>query len=390
MDIRDIIIFSALVNELNESLITDNRSFNLIQAVVRGKLHETSHSRILGEILRYDQAILKSFLDEFVEPRLFCKEEKWNVLIEKDNIDVAVQGVHTVVIIENKVNNAPERYRQIDRYVGQKLTEGKSKIYVLYLSGENPLTPSEYSFDSSKRVCRLIPKTYRNDIRKWIKDKVLNQDLPFSIHSALYHYMKYLDSMYESDPHSNIPDEVRSQINKYLAESGHRENDISALERLGNELQETSEICKKIMYEKIWINIQSGLNNRLNDKGLPQLLPMQEIGWDLPDAGIRFSIEGMDNEFYAVVSYLHQRYIGIIDRNNSGPLDNLIVDRLKSLLEPMYSAPFQLTEARIGSTYRYPFWFKVDDNESLITQYLRLMDILVEKKDIVTIIDSKK
>ena len=303
---------------------------------------------------------------------------------------MTIQGEHNVVIIENKVNNAPEQYRQIDRYVGQKLSEGKSNIYVLYLSGEYPLTPSEYSFDESKRVCRLITKTYSNDIRKWIKEKVLNQDLPFSIHSALYHYMKYLDSMYESDPNSNIPDEVRSQINKYLAESGHCENDISALERLGNELQETSEICKKIMYEKIWINIQSDLNNRLNDKGLPQLLLMQEIGWNLPDAGIRFSIEGMDNEFYAVVSYLHQRYIGIIDRNNSGPLNNLIVDRLKSLLEPMYSAPSQLTEARIGSTYRYPFWFKVDNDESLITQYLRLMDILAEKKDIVTIIDSKK
>ena len=378
------------VSNLIKGHKTKSGSFNLIQAVVRGKLHETSHSRILGEILKHDQSILESFLNEFVEPELFFKEEKWEVLIEKNRIDITIQGEHNVVIIENKVNNAPEQYRQIDRYVGQKLSEGKSKIYVLYLSGEYPLTPSEYSFDSSKRVCRLITKTYSNDIRKWIKEKVLNQDLPFSIHSALYHYMKYLDSMYESYPNSNIPDEVRSQINKYLTESGHCENDISALERLGNELQETSEICKKIMYEKIWINIQSDLNNRLNDKGLPQLLPMLEIGWDLPDAGIRFSIEGMDNEFYAVVSYLHQRYIGIIDRNNRGPLDNLIVDRLKSLLEPMYSAPSQLTEARIGSTYRYPFWFKVDDNESLITQYLRLMDILAEKKDIVTIIDSKK
>ncbi|MBD5252009.1 MAG: PD-(D/E)XK nuclease family protein [Bacteroides sp.] len=390
MDLGDLITVATSITEHINDSVSDNRHFNLIQAVVRGKLHETSHSRILGEMFRYDQSILKSFLDEFVETGLFRKEATWNVLIEQDHIDITIQGDNNVVIIENKVNNASEQYRQIDRYVEQKYSEGRPNIYVLYLTREYPLMPSEYSLDSSKDKCRFVTATYKYDIRKWLNSKLLTKDRPFSVHSALYHYINYLDHMFGSDYNSEIPNEIRAQIEKYLSQSGNDRNDISALERLSKELLETSEICRKLMNERLWAKIQVDLNSRLREKGLPRLLSMQELGWDLPDAGIQFSIQGMDNKFYAVVSNLRQRYIGIIDRNNNGPLDNSVVERLKSLFEPMQSAPAQLTEARIGSTYRYPFWFKVYDNDSLITQYLQLIDILDKRKDIVTIIDSKK
>lgn len=388
MDIKGIIIFSALVNELNESLITDNRSFNLIQAVVRGRLHETSHSRILGELLIYDSEILKFFLDDLIQRGLSHQKENWTVLIEKDNIDILIQGESTVVIIENKVNNAPEQYRQIDRYVEQRLAEGFGNIYVLYLSREYPFMPSEYSFNSTKNRCRLITKTYKKDIREWVNDKLLTRDQPFSIHSALFHYKNYLDTMINSNS-SEISEEIRMEIEKYLKYSACKGDEIVALEKLSRELWETSEICKKLMYEKIWANIQSKLNGELNEKGLPQLISMQNIGWDLPDAGIEFSIEGMENKFYAVVSYLRQRYIGIIDRSNTGKLDDNIVNTFKDLFAGIYSNSPRLSEWDIYSTYRYPYWFNVDDNDCLISLYLKLMDIL-RKSDDVTIIYPKK
>ena len=389
MAINTLLSFTASITELFSSTVVENRSFNLIQSVVRGKLHETSHSRILGEILRYDQAILKSFIDEFVEPGLFGREEKWDVFIEKDNIDITILGAHNVIIIENKVNNAPEQYRQIDRYVGQKLSEGKSNIYVLYLSQIYPLMPSEYSFDDSKDKCTFINRTYKNDIRRWINEILLTQDKAFSIHSALYHYRNYLDNMIDSKSYSEIPEEISTEIEKYLAKSGCQENTISALEQLSSKLQEASEICKKLMYEKRWAEICLKIDTRLKENNLPPLRSMQKIGWDLPDAGIEFSIDGMGKRFYAVVSYLRQRYIGIIDPDNNGSLDETTVRNLKCILSPMCSEPKLLSESQIYSTFRYPYWFKVDNDSNLIAQYLQMITIL-SLNDKVSIINSRK
>ena len=116
---------------------------------------------------------------------------------------------------------------------------------------------------------------------------------------------------------------------------------------------------------------------------------MHKIGWDLPDAGIEFSIDGMGNRFYAVVSYLRQRYIGIIDPDNNGSLDVTIVRNLKCILSPMCSEPKLLSESQIYSTFRYPYWFKVDNDSNLIAQYLQMITIL-SQNDKVSIINSRK
>lgn len=61
MNIHSLIQLNASVTKLLANSVTKIHYFNLIRAVVRGKLHETSHSRILGELLRCDSGILKSF-----------------------------------------------------------------------------------------------------------------------------------------------------------------------------------------------------------------------------------------------------------------------------------------------------------------------------------------
>lgn len=378
---EDIFSLSDYVAGSVDSTKANTRSFNLVEAVVRGKLHETSHSRILGEILMYDQTILKSFLDTFVRPGLYYKENQWNVFIEKNHIDVTIQGDFNVVIIENKVNNASEQYRQIDRYVEQKYSGGLSNIYVLYLSREYPLLPSEYSFDSSRKNCNLITKTYKKDVRKWIEEILYTKDCGFSIYSALHHYKNYLDCMFESDSDSSVSKETKNQIEKYLTMYGN-DDKVASLKNLSDKLYNTAEICKKLMYEEKWAQIMSEIDNRLNGMKLPQLESLKSLDWDLPDAGIEFKLKGRNNRFFAVVSYLRQRYIGIIDLNHTGRLDNEIVDELKTILKPICSDPAVLTEAGIGSTYRYPYWFNVDNDDNLVKRYLQMIEILKENEKV--------
>lgn len=386
MDISSLITLNTTVAGLISSSAAGSSPFNLIRAAVRGKLHETSHSRILGELLGCDSGILKSFLDTFIRKGLYNKEDKWDVMIERDNIDVTVQGRNHVIIIENKVNNAPEQYRQIDRYVELKSAGEKSTVYVLYLSGMYPLLPSGYSLCDAKDKCTILSKTYSEDVREWIGDLLQRHNMNYSIHTALYHYKNYLDYMYESDSTSGISAEIRSEIENYIKTSTRGTDEISALENLSNELYATAEICKKLMYEKKWVAIQDKINTQLVSQGLPRLLSSQEMNWDMPDAGIEFTIEGLPNKFYAVVSYLHQRYIGIIDHDNKGQLDDEIVTRLKEVLKGMSSEPSRLTDASIYSTFRYPYWFKVDSYEGLKDQYLQLVKNL-KNNDAVTIID---
>ena len=370
------------ISDIQDSLSLKSSSFNLIQAVVRGKLHETSHSRILVELLRYDHAILRSFLNEFVEVGLFKDNDLPKILIEKNNIDICILGTNYAVIIENKVNNATEQKEQIDRYVKQIRSECDGKIYVVYLTREYPISPSEYSFDKSKGKCTITTKTYKDDVRKWINERLLTMDNSFSIHSALHHYKKYLDYMFDSQNYTEIPDKIRNQIETHLKLNGYEEDEISALEYLCNELNNTAEICRKLKNEKKWTRIQSKINHKLENLNLPHLVSLRkEIRWDHPDAGIEFSITNYNKRFFAIVSYLNQRYIGVVDSSQSGQLDNKLVDDLKSILKEMYEAA-QITDAKIGSTHRYPYWINVDNDENLEAQFIQLINILNKNEDI--------
>ncbi|MDE5857875.1 MAG: PD-(D/E)XK nuclease family protein [Muribaculaceae bacterium] len=373
-DLFSLIKFANEISVTKEKEDNQKRSFNLIQAVVRGKLHETSHSRILGELLRYDSEILRSFIDEFVCRGLYQGDGSAKVYIEKNNIDISIEGPGYTVVIENKVNNAPEQKAQIDRYVKQ----GKGEIYVLYLNGEYALLPSEYSFKETKDKCKIETKTFKTDFREWVND-LLNQDKSFSIHSALYHYKKYLDYMYDSN--SGISNDIRTQVEEYLNKCDNNGDEIVALENLNKSLSEAAEICWSLRNKKIWEQIQVEINRRLSEQKCPSLVSL-ETKWDNPDAGIEFKIkEFPDRKFYAVVSYLRQRYIGIIDFNNNDKYDEKIVVKLKNLLSELQSDPVNLTEAKIYSTRRYPFWFNVDDNKKLENYYIELIKILKKKEE---------
>lgn len=380
---NSILLFSANLAQ-SKKQIQGHESFNIIKAIVRGKLHETSHSNILAELLRSDEMIRISFIEEFIETGIYIKGGKYNIDVEKDGIDICIEFGNYVVIIENKVNNAPEQKSQIDRYVANKLDSYSTKqIYVLYLTRDYPVPPSEYSWSETKGKCRIILKTYRKDITNWIKKIYEADDRYYSLHTALYQYKTYLEYIFDNNSAvMDIQKEIKETIDKYIINSSDEvvdaDSKISAVKDLSNKLYEAYDICKHYQWQLTWQNLKDRINLQLEENNL-KLYDKEDMDWDLPDAGIPFMLDGSNEKFYAVVSYLQGRYIGIIHYNHPNAYDQSITDKLVQILSDKDNTLAQLTDSEIHSTRRYPYWINVSDDNGLVDSYLQMIGMLKNK-----------
>lgn len=304
--------------------------------------------------------------------------------MEKDGIDICIEFGNYVVIIENKVNNAPEQKSQIDRYVTNKLDSYSTKqIYVLYLTRDYPAPPSAYSWSETKGKCRIILKTYRKDITNWIKKIYEADDRYYSLHTALYQYKTYLEYIFDNNSAvMDIQKEIKETIDKYIINSSDEVVDagskISAIKDLSNKLYEAYDICKHYQWQLTWQNIKERINLQLEDNNL-KLYDKEDMDWDLPDAGIPFMLDGSNEKFYAVVSYLQGRYIGIIHYNHPNAYDQSITDKLVQILSDKDNTLAQLTDSEIHSTRRYPYWINVSDDNGLVDSYLQMIGMLKNK-----------
>lgn len=107
---------------------------NLLDDALRSeRLKETAHSRILYRIL-HDKNMQKRFVEYFL-PNVNCSFESIHIPYpDRHRIDLTIKSDKFFLIIENKINNAPEQAKQINNYVevAQK-TYPDEQIYVLYL-----------------------------------------------------------------------------------------------------------------------------------------------------------------------------------------------------------------------------------------------------------------
>lgn len=366
-------LYSAKITELYKlsgkefDNLSNYKSFNIIEAAVRTGLRETVHSRILANLLRYDKKILKSFLEKFSLGDIANQE--WELFVEKNNMDVVMEADHDVLIIENKVNGACEQPDQIDRYVQHYLGGSKNrKIHVLYLNRTSICPPSEYSWSKHKDKCDLTVCSYEKHIRPWIDD-VISKNKDIAI--ALGQYKEYLDIMFDKNVknmEANIKDEVKRLL-QLNTEAGHEQEVIVKLDKAIETFEILLSVCQSMKWETKWKEIQLEINSFLRGKDLPDLKNQDEMRWDLPDAGIAFKLSGDDTQFYAVISYLQKRYVGIINTNK--PKENNI--KLDQIFKEMFR--------RIGdgySTPRYPIWFYCDNDEELIKKYEQMVNILIE------------
>ena len=186
--------------------------------------NENAHSRILAELLKYDNGkFRKSFLEivginEDISGATIELEYPANIKNKAGRIDILIYKKNKyAIIIENKGNGAEEQDEQISRYVlylkdDDKEKYAKESIYCLYLTQEGGV-PSENSlhddeakilnFDRNKNIydqkeSRLKPINYKYDILNWLRKEVLPNIIykDKNLIDGVSHYIDYLETKY--------------------------------------------------------------------------------------------------------------------------------------------------------------------------------------------------
>ena len=156
------------------------------------RANENAHSRILGMFLQHNDQkglgyeILRSFInyiiEKYNEKKGFQKIDIRNpqITVEKRRIDLWIRerGKYAV-IIENKVRDADDKIKQIERYIDMTIEEGynEENIYVLYLPPTYEKKPEQQSwgkyYNTDIYNDRYLDLSFRDDILPWLKNAVL-------------------------------------------------------------------------------------------------------------------------------------------------------------------------------------------------------------------------
>jgi len=171
---------------------------------------ENAHSRILARLLqqkasngRYE--VFESFIKYLKEKSAsFGKISIKNpdITHEKERIDLWIKDENYTIIVENKINKAPDQEEQLFRYINKAEKKYKEEqIYVIYLSPTYDEPPSEQTFGDYKERFqdRILILSYKDDILTWLSDKVVPifGSKRKYLSSALEQYIDYLKGKFK-------------------------------------------------------------------------------------------------------------------------------------------------------------------------------------------------
>lgn len=178
------------------------------------RIAETRHSKMLGFFIDANaetagdqcaKPLLKSFLETLAPKQAFnldgCEVETEKPT-EFGRIDLLItrrrnDGDNFGVIIENKINNAPDAEQQLWRYVSSLVSEGlpRDRVYVRYL----PLTPDKRPNSSDVAAIKSVgvdfaEVSFKDHILPWLEDVIDDwpSDLDPAMRDNLCHYRNFI------------------------------------------------------------------------------------------------------------------------------------------------------------------------------------------------------
>lgn len=172
--------------------------------------NENAHSRILIKLFQYEYnnkfVLLKSFLDEIGFDDLSKMLIKPMITSETNRIDARVREKKKFsLIIENKINGAPDQPKQIERYIEIEKQSGfdEAQIHILYLTSDGG-SPCLSSFSREKQAVysdRYKEISYRYNVLPWLKKVVAEKHFEFTnnelLVSAITQYKNFLEGKYK-------------------------------------------------------------------------------------------------------------------------------------------------------------------------------------------------
>ena len=216
MNSETILKLSEEVRNLRDNL----NDTNLLDAVY---VNENTHSRILKMILSYsvdgEYPFFESFLKIDKVARILPDDfqaGKPHFFNERDRIDLLVEGKDYAIIIENKVYDAVDQDRQLERYLDVCMGRGMApeKLYALYLTKDGSKKVAEESLTANAREVlgvssetqgRFAEINFKEDILRWLRESIqLCEGEDYTqIKSAIIQYTDYILGMFDEDENTS-------------------------------------------------------------------------------------------------------------------------------------------------------------------------------------------
>lgn len=351
--------------------------------------NENAHSRILERLLKQKThngkfEILESFISYLREKggSHFSKIKIKNPKItqEKERIDLWIRDNKSyAIIIENKVINANDGEKQIERYIDKTKSYGfiEENIYVLYLPPTYEREPEEQSwgdyYDSDIKKERYLKLSFSNDILFWLKEYVLpNVRIKDTyLRSAIEQYIDHLEGIFSlrtinKDMNMELHKLIESELNLSEKEPEQAIDIISEkVEGLNNALSQLQLVREKYCYSCL-----TEWENRLK-QDFPEL--RNEIhsnidNKDYPKVGVRLNYKGTYFSILIEFSKYYKNgltpYYGIGRHNASEQKEEIITEFLKRYFSNKFSDENE--------------WWYFHNDTSYKNGYERLKSLIIE------------
>lgn len=135
--------------------------------------NENANTKLLIDLLNIDEKNIKNFIDKFISKNINCELK---AVYNTNNIDGLIEDKkekdkQIAVIIENKIKNAEDQYRQIERYVGEVYCNNKEFL----INIENEAT-NEIFNDIEKETSLNLNEEQENKFKE-LKKKEQGKEL---------------------------------------------------------------------------------------------------------------------------------------------------------------------------------------------------------------------
>jgi hypothetical protein len=232
--------------------------------------NENAHSKILGKLFQKKSyngkyEILTGFVEYLktkgTESFAAITVEAPQITREVQRIDLWIRDKSYTIIIENKIHDAPDRSRQLERYIDiSKASKNEEQIFVIYLPPTPEKEPDEESwgkyFNSDIYRNRYLKLSFRNDILPWLLKEVLPniEQKEVYLQSAVRQYIDHLEGMFNL---RIINNKMNMELQKFIKkELGIQENNPGeALEILETKREALKNAMEQIELLKSQIRI---------------------------------------------------------------------------------------------------------------------------------------
>lgn len=376
---------NQIVNIRKRELAKLPYHINLL-SLTSSNVKETHHSIILHKLLK-KQEILDSFISNLLHIHDIDFKIKEIRDPDKDRMDLSIYGRKKCIIIENKVNDAPEMSGQIFRYVRKANIDNYNyeDIIVVYLNSNHRVPPTFKSTSENGDGIKFIPEIvgknmivldYSHDIYNWLKKELDNINLQKEsfLWSSLYLYCDYIEEkFYKSKKYDKMKEEIRKKIDLEVLEGLNNENDPdfnTRIEKLDQMEEELSELMNDIReYRQIMSDQQDKMliEDALSKRGL-KLIPLKDELYGEDNYGVEFRKNG--KKAYIALGFGNEPYIGIAGTTS------LFSETDKKQLADFFSTTGM--EA-LEEEPAWIAWNAIRNHSTLPKEFISLVDTMIEK-----------